>query len=436
MKTILSFFAAVISFTLSAQIVTIPDAKFKAYLIANSQINTNGDNEIQVSEATNFTGEIDCSGKNISKLTGIESFINIYRLDCSSNSLGFLNVTKNIKLKELYCDVNQLTSLDVSKNVILERLYSGINNFTSIDISKNILLKILHLPFNQIVNIDVSKNIALVDLDLNSNSLENIDISKNTNLYIFACSVNKLTNLNISKNLALDMLICGANKLTSLDISKNLSLTHLDFTNNQITNLDVSKNISLTRLVCMENKLTNLNISKNVNLSYLSCSGNQLIDLDISKNKKISSLFCQNNNLSSLNLKNGFNNLILSPADYSDFFNATGNFNLSCIQVDDTSYSSTNWPYKDSWTSYNTNCSLAVNDVKKSVIQIFPNPVKEKFIISTNDKIENIEIYSQTGQLLRNAKSKEVNISNFPKGNYIVKIKTDKDNFTQKIIKE
>ncbi|WP_370874245.1 T9SS type A sorting domain-containing protein [Epilithonimonas hungarica] len=31
---------------------------------------------------------------------------------------------------------------------------------------------------------------------------------------------------------------------------------------------------------------------------------------------------------------------------------------------------------------------------------------------------------------------KEVNISNLPKGNYLVKIKTDKENITQKIIKE
>ncbi|WP_084403417.1 T9SS type A sorting domain-containing protein [Epilithonimonas caeni] len=33
-------------------------------------------------------------------------------------------------------------------------------------------------------------------------------------------------------------------------------------------------------------------------------------------------------------------------------------------------------------------------------------------------------------------KIKEVNTSNLPKGNYLVKIKTDKDNITQKIIKE
>ena len=43
------------------QNVNIPDANFKAYLVGNSLINTNGDNEIQVSEATIFNGTIDCS---------------------------------------------------------------------------------------------------------------------------------------------------------------------------------------------------------------------------------------------------------------------------------------------------------------------------------------------------------------------------------------
>ena len=33
------------------QNVNIPDANFKAYLVANSLINTNGDTEVQISEA-------------------------------------------------------------------------------------------------------------------------------------------------------------------------------------------------------------------------------------------------------------------------------------------------------------------------------------------------------------------------------------------------
>ena len=56
------------------QNVNIPDANFKAYLVGNADINTNGDGEIQISEANGFTGSIDCSGLSISYLIGISAF--------------------------------------------------------------------------------------------------------------------------------------------------------------------------------------------------------------------------------------------------------------------------------------------------------------------------------------------------------------------------
>ncbi|MCH7534683.1 MAG: hypothetical protein IH948_02875 [Bacteroidetes bacterium] len=51
---VLSFSNALVN----AQIVNIPDANFKSYLVGNSSINTNLDSEIQVSEATAFTGTV------------------------------------------------------------------------------------------------------------------------------------------------------------------------------------------------------------------------------------------------------------------------------------------------------------------------------------------------------------------------------------------
>ena len=57
-----------------AQNVNIPDAIFKAVLVGNSAINTNGDTEIQVSEAAAFGGTIFCASLGISDLTGIEAF--------------------------------------------------------------------------------------------------------------------------------------------------------------------------------------------------------------------------------------------------------------------------------------------------------------------------------------------------------------------------
>jgi len=110
-------------------IVNIPDANFKAYLVGASAINTNGDKEIQVSEASAFNDTIACSEMNISNLKGIEAFTALTYLNCSDNQLKSLNVSKNTALTSLNCSENQLTSLDVSKNTALTTLVCEGNKF-------------------------------------------------------------------------------------------------------------------------------------------------------------------------------------------------------------------------------------------------------------------------------------------------------------------
>ena len=104
------------------QNVYIPDIYFKNYLVYNTAINTNGDGEIQVSEASAFTGTINCSNLSISDLTGIEAFTALTDLNCGNNQLTSLDVSNNTALTALYCWGNQLTSLDVSNNTALTSL--------------------------------------------------------------------------------------------------------------------------------------------------------------------------------------------------------------------------------------------------------------------------------------------------------------------------
>jgi len=75
-----------------AQNVHIPDQNFKKFLLADKNINTNNDNEIQLSEAIAYKGLINCSNKKISDLTGIEAFPNITFLFCYSNNLNSLDI--------------------------------------------------------------------------------------------------------------------------------------------------------------------------------------------------------------------------------------------------------------------------------------------------------------------------------------------------------
>ncbi len=66
--TSLLLFLSLLSF---GQFINIRNAYFKAYLPGNAAINTNVDTEIQLVEATSFTGTINCQGLNVSNLTGI-----------------------------------------------------------------------------------------------------------------------------------------------------------------------------------------------------------------------------------------------------------------------------------------------------------------------------------------------------------------------------
>ncbi|MDA7762447.1 hypothetical protein N8927_04590 [Crocinitomicaceae bacterium] len=185
MKKTLLFLSVFLSANLFGQNVYIPDANFKAYLVGNSEINTNGDTEIQVSEATAFDGSINCDFLNISDLTGIESFNALIFLVCSGNQLTSLDVSQNSALLNLECAGNQLTSLDLSQNIDLRGLDCHANQLTSLDVSQNVALEWLECDFNQLTCLDVSQNTALVEFNCESNQLTCLDISNGNNINVF-----------------------------------------------------------------------------------------------------------------------------------------------------------------------------------------------------------------------------------------------------------
>ncbi|MDR1814846.1 MAG: hypothetical protein LBR18_08390 [Tannerella sp.] len=83
--------------------VEIPDANFGAYLLEN--FDQNNDGVITVSEAE-AVKDINCSGKEIADLTGIEKFANLESLNCSNNKLDELELRYNKKLNKLVCTGN------------------------------------------------------------------------------------------------------------------------------------------------------------------------------------------------------------------------------------------------------------------------------------------------------------------------------------------
>lgn len=83
---------------------------------------------------------------------------------------------------------------------------------------------------------------------------------------------------------------------------------------------------------------------------------------------------------------------------------------------------------------------VGVNDVEKSGIMTYPNPVKDIFNIVSNNLIENVSATNIAGQTVLNksvnTKSYKLDLTNLAKGIYMFNIKTKNQTITRKVIVE
>jgi len=224
---------------------------------------------------------------------------------------------------------------------------------------------------------------------------------------------------------------CGNNQLTTLDVSANVALTNLYCHYNQLTTLDVSANTTVTVLWCNNNQLTTLDVSANTALTDLLCRNNQLTTLDVSANTALLYLKCNSNQLTTLNVKNGNNKRVL-------YFDARSNLNLTCIQVDDSTYSTNKWTNIDATASFSEECARSgINENFPSLATSFyPNPTKNQIYFSVQT---NVHLTNVTGQIIMDRKNvNTLNLSALPTGIYFLIFTDKKGQVTQrsKIVKE
>ncbi|HRG69800.1 MAG TPA: PKD domain-containing protein, partial [Saprospiraceae bacterium] len=193
--------------------INIPDSQFKNYLLANNNINTNRDNEIQCTEADSYTGEIDCSRLQIKNLNGIEAFVKLTSLKCNENQLTTIDLQQNIKLQRLECNDNLLTQLNLKDNTQLIELICSHNRIPDLDLENQELLQLL---------------------GCNNNLIESLDLSTNSSLTQVWCYSNKLNSLNLANGINADMQLIEAND--------NASLTCIQVDDEAYSNTNWNKN--------------------------------------------------------------------------------------------------------------------------------------------------------------------------------------------------
>ncbi len=466
--------------TCAEGVVNIPDANFKSALVSDPNINSNGDNDIQFTEAENYMGGIDVPDLQIESLIGVEAFTQINSINFSNNGIASADFTENTLLESINGTNNQLTSVALGSNSNLSIVQLDNNALQEIDLSNLSGLTEVRVQSNQLQNLDLSNNGQLALIYCNDNSLESLNIKNGNNQSItdFQASNNLLTCVQVS-----DVNYANTNWSGSVDqgveFSENcegaivnipdqnfknalLSMTGLNTNNDdeiQVSEAEVftgqinvnSQNISditgieafteLSDLRVHNNNITSIDVSANSQLIQLHCQKNNLTSLDISSNTMIEKLRCFNNDLTSLNVQNGNN-------DQFHLFQAYDN-NLTCIQVDDVSYAEANWSDDvDTGVTFSTDCSSSgasartatvenqqpSESMETSEINVYPNPTADILNISFSKQqygeYPPLQIYNLNSGLVQqptNITQSEsgitIDMTNLSNGHYVIQVK-------------
>ena len=167
-------------------------------------------------------------------------------------------------------------------------------------------------------------------------------------------SYNLLATVDLSQNILLTELYCSDNQLSSLDLSSNINLQYLYCSTQNISTLILPNSNTLLELSFGFNYVTSIDLSMYTNLIYLDCAYNGITDLDLSNNSSLTSLIAQEGSLHNLDLRNGNNYNMIEILCF-------GNDNLTCINVDDSVWSTNNWTVTngdiDIQQYFSVNCS-------------------------------------------------------------------------------
>lgn len=235
-----------------------------------------------------------------------------------------------------------------------------------------------------------------------------------TGLQQLIIAVTNCTNINFGNLNNLEILELSLNdNLVEFDINGCPNIQELRVSNNTLNTLDISQNQNLRVLTSSNNNLTGtIDVSQHLNLTFFSVANNDLIEIDF---------------------RNGTNENI-------EFFNATGNPNLTCIFVDDAEFSTANWTNIDPTTTFvetEAECeALSIEEAVALNFNIYPNPVSQFFEIESNQEIKEVEIIDLSGKVVKLFKEglEHYSISGLSEGLYILKIQTHFGKSSQKLI--
>ena len=285
-----------------AQIVDIPDPNFKAGLIEEG-VDTNGDGEIQVSEAEEVL-YLHLPYRNIESIEGILSFTNIITLNLRNNNLTSLELHDLPQLYSLGLDENQLDNIVLYDLPLLRNLWVESNNLTSLDLTGLDNLLIVECHRNQLTSLTLPTSSDIYELDCSSNNLTELDLTNLQNLFDLNCNFNSLTTLHLPNPTNLRRLSALSNNFTSFNVSNQPLLNTLGLAKNDLVSVELPNPSNLTTLSLSENDLTSVDLSNQTNLHVLNLNDNNISSVDFTIFTSLRELHINNNSFTDLDLSN------------------------------------------------------------------------------------------------------------------------------------
>lgn len=342
-KPLLSFLFSLFAISLQAQIVNFADPYFKSALLYQlPTLDTNGDHEIQVSEALNIT-EMQLSSDGLGDLTGLEAFTNLQSLGLYGGSFTNLNLSVLVNLRSVVITNTTLSSIDLSGLNQLENLDCSSNAISSLNLSNLNQLQTVNCFTNQMTSLNLTGCSNLTSLICLNNLLSNLDLSSTPNLITLSCGYNSFSTLNLANMTQLKELFCPALPGLSINLPVNNTIETLNINNNSYTSFDFSVYPNIKKIICDNNPFNSLSFSNLSLLEDISCRNLSLSNITFNNLPALKKLNAQDGHLSSINLATCPNlqeltltNNLLTSLDLS------ANSNLTVLLCDDNQLPSIN----------------------------------------------------------------------------------------------
>lgn len=329
--------------------IQIPDAKLKAYLVAN--YDDDADGEISIAESENITN-VNCSGKGVASIEGLDYCENLQVLDISNNTVSRILLPGLKKLTTVKCFENPVSEIDLSNCTAMQHCYLqsvGTDAFIEHNFRVN--------GYNQASSLKLNlSNTSQYNANIDDSSvLQSVDVSSFTTLKGISTNRNtELTQVTYPSQTLREVYATGCPLLTGIDVTACQSLTKIEIRDSGLTELDVTQNAELETLYIERNQLSALDVTHNTKLVDLTAHYNQILSIDVTNCPELKHLDIGGNKLSAINVRS---NPLL------DYLSVSANTDITILNVDKNPLLTT---LNASYTSI-TDLALAANTALKTL---------------------------------------------------------------------